>query len=94
MFQVINLQRSKHSSRERILFTINLGVASKRLLALERHPSDISTVKEYECHWRERLDSLCLDEINKWWEVDHASVLTEVGTGLILRRCFFRAHPL
>jgi len=77
---IINFQRSTESSAETIVFTVNLGVASKRLLKLipigraSRSKPDI-----WDCHWQERLGHLLDENKDVWWTVDHQTSVDQLS---------------
>jgi len=74
---VINLQRSRNSTREQIQFTINIGVWSELLASLDLvSSSPCSTAKgalpsESICHWRQRISQLMPPHRQDvWWSID------------------------
>lgn len=66
---LLDFQKSRKSTADEIIFTINLGVCSGRLLEffspdlLEKKPSIEA------CHWRERVGFLLPERQDKWWLV-------------------------
>ena len=66
---LLDFQKSRKSTADEVMFTINVGVCSGKLLKffspdlLERKPS-IEV-----CHWRERLGFLLPEQRDKWWAV-------------------------
>jgi uncharacterized protein DUF4304 len=76
---IVNFQKSTGSTREKILFTINLGVASTRLLEFfesgrfsDRRPNI------WDCHWHERIGSLLPGRQDTWWSIDATTPLEEL----------------
>jgi hypothetical protein len=67
--QVVNYQKSSYSDRHDIRFTINVGVASKRLWAFFNGGKTIpASFPEYKCHVRRRIGDL-LGSGDKWWRL-------------------------
>ena len=66
---LIDFQKSRKSSSDEVIFTINVGICSGALLEffspelLEKKPS-IEV-----CQWRERLGFLLPDRQDRWWTV-------------------------
>ncbi len=71
---VINFQKSRYSAVDEKSFTINLAIASKRILEYQGKPTS-SPPPSYACHWAEiRIGSLMPDRKDKWWRLsDEAS---------------------
>jgi Domain of unknown function (DUF4304) len=63
---VINIQRASYSSAYQQSITIDLGIASKRLLRFDGAAEDAPD--EAACHWRARVGDL-LDGRDRWWEI-------------------------
>ena len=72
---LMEFQKSGKSNSDEIIFTINLGVCSGRLLEffspklLERKPS-IEV-----CQWRERIGFLLPERQDKWWLIRSTDLL-------------------
>jgi Domain of unknown function (DUF4304) len=62
----INFQKSRYSAAEEKLFTINLAIAAKRILAYEGKEID-SCPPAYACHWTIRIGRLMPDRNDNWW---------------------------
>lgn len=66
---LLDFQKSRKSTADEVIFTINLGVCSSRLLGffspdlLEQKPSIEA------CQWRERVGFLLPERQDKWWLV-------------------------
>jgi len=65
---VINFQKSTKSTVDSITFTINLGVASKRLLKIY-NPKQIENPDIWDCHWQVRIGHLLPDNKDIWWTI-------------------------
>lgn len=71
-WQVVQFQVSRDSSVNTVIFTINVSVASKRLLVSEgKDPS--RAPREPECHVRQRLGLLPEVKADHWWQVDRTT---------------------
>lgn len=68
VLHIINFQKSDKSTREVLIFTINLGVFS---LFLARREGEPVTEDVWSCHWRERIGFLLPENDDKWWMVDN-----------------------
>jgi len=64
----------ERSTAAEIIFTVNLGVLSKRLswLTDNRDPPKVPAIGE--CHWRERLGVLLPARRDYWWSVDETRI--------------------
>ncbi|MDP9178986.1 MAG: DUF4304 domain-containing protein [Gemmatimonadota bacterium] len=80
---IIDVQKSRKSTADRVLFTLNLGVWSDRVGSFvaggtKSHPPEVD-----DCHWRERIGFLLPDREDKWWTInesdDAAAVIDDVG---------------
>jgi Domain of unknown function (DUF4304) len=78
---LIDFQRSWHSSREILPFTVNLGVASDRLLKFFS-PDKIKRPTIWDCHWRIRLGYL-MNKKDVWWKVDEQTSVENLGKEIL-----------
>lgn len=69
---IIEFQKSDKSSRDKIIFTINLGVVYGRLLESSFNLAKAGIV---DCQLRQRIGKLLPDRPDKWWEVTGSSDL-------------------
>ncbi len=75
---VINVQKSRYSPVDEKSFTINLAIASKRILEYEGK-STSAPPPSYACHWAEiRIGSLMPDLKDKWWNLSDEASYTSV----------------
>ena len=91
---VLNVQRSRYSTREAVSFTINVSVASELVRPhLPRWAAwrEGSRPSEITCQVRRRIGSLLPDDGDRWWDVDAgtdvdalAASLTELLDGYAL----------
>src|SRR5262249_1318628 len=64
---VINFQKSRYSSVGHKSFTVNIAIASKRILQYQGKSAN-APPPSYACHWAEiRIGSLMADHKDKWW---------------------------
>src|ERR1700687_1087954 len=77
---VINFQKSRYPPIDQKSFTINLAIASKRILAYYGKATNVPP-PSYACHWAEiRIGSLMPDGQDKWWTLsDEASYVLVEG---------------
>ena len=77
---IIEYQRSDQSTGEKLVFTINLGVACGELLDSRR--SGLEGARIIDAHLRQRIGMLLPDRTDKWWELtastDRVSLMLEV----------------
>ena len=64
---IVEFQRSMKNSRDRLLFTVNVGVVSGCLL--ETGPSGLKNARVIDAHVRERIGMLLPEHSDKWWEI-------------------------
>lgn len=68
-FALIDVQRSAKSTRERVVFTLNLGVWSDRIAGFMPSSSKAQPPAITECHWRERIGFLLPKREDEWWSI-------------------------
>ncbi len=66
---LINFQRSTTNTSERLIFTVNLGIASSRLLRFSSVRYSENGPKLWDCHWHRRLGELINGE-DIWWTIE------------------------
>ena len=76
---LITIQKSQRSSQNHILFTINLGVASRLLIRFYLGENDVTKLSLDGCHWRTRLGLLTAAEEDVWWSIAEETSITDVG---------------
>jgi hypothetical protein len=81
---LVNFQKSTKSSAERIVFAVNLGIASSRLLEFfpprRLRVSGLAAKPQiWDCHWQMRLGSLVADQKDIWWTVEANTRLEQLG---------------
>lgn len=65
---IVDFQKSSKSSNDAIVFTVNLGVSSKKLLsAYSNHSSKRPSI--WDCQWQIRLGHIMEEKKDIWWTV-------------------------
>ncbi len=79
---VVNFQRDRYNTQERVKFTINLGVWSRRLARFHGVAPDRAVFPaEMDCHWRARIGEFLRGGpslygergphvIDRWWTIE------------------------
>lgn len=83
-WQIINFQKSRRSSRSRVLFTVNLGVGLAAYRDAVHAWPDERPPPHYRCHLRDRLGPLG-DDGDLWWDVDERTDLEVVAADVLQR---------
>lgn len=68
---IIEFQRSVKSSKETLLFTLNMGVVCGNLL--DEGPSGIESAQIIDAHVRQRIGMLLTDRPDKWWTITEST---------------------
>lgn len=91
ILHLIGFQRSQNSTRDRLIFSINIGVFSKLLAEKVGGPESPSST--WDCHWESRLGFLMPEETDRWWEcsTDHDA---EASAGEVIAAIADYALPL
>jgi hypothetical protein len=66
VWHLVSFQKSRSSTAARTSFTVNLGVASKRVLQFTEFEKPPAVE---ECHWQQRLGQLGPERTDLWWEL-------------------------
>ena len=66
---IISFQRSQRSTKDNIIFTLNIGVCSRKLFEYQNEGVDRIPSSETDCHLRLRIGHLLPQPEDKWWEV-------------------------
>ena len=91
---MVQFQRSTTNTRDRLTFTVNLGIAVGALL----YPGqELSKMREWDGHLRMRLGELLPDRADKWWTLDGSqepqAVANEVARAIAeIAVPYFDAH--
>jgi len=68
---IVEFQRSTKNSREKLLFTVNLGVICGQLL--DSGPDELKKARIEDAHLRQRIGMLLPNRPDKWWEITEAT---------------------
>jgi hypothetical protein len=82
---LINFQKSVASNKDRLSFTINLGIASGRLLDFLSAKRRGLGLTIDDCHWASRIGALLPPRHDKWWTINCETSLEDMGRGIV--RC-------
>jgi hypothetical protein len=79
---LINFQKSTKSTSKQIIFTVNLGIASARLLRFfsAKYPEKGPNI--WDCHWQRRLGQL-IDSEDMWWSIEFRTLIDELGENIL-----------
>jgi Domain of unknown function (DUF4304) len=81
-YGVVNFQKSRNSTKDVLVFTINFGVYSSVLGHLLYGYNDLINPDVEQCQWEARLGSFMPDSPDYWWNVNVSdnfnSVVSEV----------------
>jgi hypothetical protein len=81
--EVVNFQGSWNSTRETYIFYVNLGVFNRRIFEFNKEFGPLRELpaypKEYECHWRKRLNMLLPYQRSEKWLIRLGDNLAALG---------------
>ncbi|NOT60999.1 MAG: DUF4304 domain-containing protein [Acidobacteria bacterium] len=78
---IINFQKSSKTSKDEIVFTINLAVISGTLQKFFSART-IESPNLTDSHWRCRIGALLAENLDKWWVISNATSLEELKNEL------------
>ena len=64
---IVQTQRSRDSTKERVIFTVTVGVYCRRVAECAGERSALMSV--YQCHWNERIGFFSPEHRDVWWTV-------------------------
>lgn len=73
---IVEFQKSLKSTADEVLFTINLGIVSGRLLAFYSS-SELGQPILDQSHWRQRIGALLPHPEDRWWSIGAQADLDE-----------------
>lgn len=83
---VVNFQRSLYSVPGETSFTVNAGVASKKILSFCGEPAN-KAPRHYCCHWESRIGQLIPGNLDRWWtlsdERSHENITPELKDRIV-----------
>jgi len=68
-YALVEIQKSRKSVKDKILFTVNLGIVCSELLKLEDPNREPGKCRVVDAHLRLRLGMLLPGRRDKWWEI-------------------------
>jgi|EndMetStandDraft_4_1072995.scaffolds.fasta_scaffold468543_2 uncharacterized protein DUF4304 len=75
---VIQFQRSVANTRDKILFTVNLGVVCGELI--EPHEPPLERAGAFGAHLRDRVGKFLPGRPDKWWEITEGTDVDALAT--------------
>jgi len=66
-----------------IVFTINVGVISQRILSFYGQDPSIKKPDIWETHWRSRIGHLMPENEDVWWSIDQETEFEKLGQSLL-----------
>jgi hypothetical protein len=78
---IVEFQKSDKSTKQELLFTINIGVVCGDLLDADR--TDVNQVTIMHAHLRNRLGMLLENPHDTWWEVNATSDVNRLASELV-----------
>jgi hypothetical protein len=79
-WKIISFQKSRKSTANDIVFTVNVAVASTRLIDFFMGSSDPDQPPQVtQCHWRQRLGAEPAESGDKWWTVRSRDSAEKIG---------------
>jgi hypothetical protein len=76
---VINFQKSQGSTKDKVTFTVNLGIYSEVLARFYYKWREGTPPTESACHWRERVGFLLPENQDHWWVIDETTLLPSLA---------------
>lgn len=86
---LLHFQKSGKSTKKRVLFTLNIGICSGRLLAFFSPYFARRVPLIEECHWRDRIGHFLAVKDDTWWTLTDQDSLG--CTSIEVRRCILEA---
>lgn len=82
-YGVINFQKSRDSTKDVVLFTINFGVYSNVLGRLQYGYSDSAKPEVEQCHWQSRVGNFMPGSPDYWWNVNISDTLSSIISNVV-----------
>jgi hypothetical protein len=76
---IIDFQKSTQSNSSAIIFTINVGIASHRILTFFSIIDENKKPTVWDSQWNERLGHLLPEKQDIWWTIDQGTNIAELG---------------
>ena len=82
-FGLIDFQKSQKTSREAVVFTVNLGVVSGKLVRFFSPSKKVGPpARVSDWHWRERLGFLLAEGRDQWWSISAGTDVRRISQTL------------
>lgn len=82
-YGVINFQKSRDSTSETILFTINFGIYSNLLERMRLGYSESKKPEVEQCHWHARIGNFMPGGPDYWWKVNASADLRNIVSSVM-----------
>jgi hypothetical protein len=76
---IINFQKSQKSDSSQIVFTVNMGIASKRILNFLSFPEEKQRPLIWDTQLRVRLGHLLWEGHDVWWTINQETTIDTLG---------------
>jgi len=77
-YGILNFQKSRDSTRQVAIFTINFGIFSNTLGRLEFTNNDSKKPDIGQCHWESRIGHFMPNSPDYWWKISMAEDLPSI----------------
>jgi len=92
VIHLIEVQGSRSSTNQEVLFTVNVGVFVPALIYPDVR--DVTRPSIPDAHWRERLGFLCPEQKDLWWKVSSAHEALDAAEDVAARNQRFALPAL
>jgi len=83
-WKVIHFQKSRNSTSDEVIFGVNFGICSARLLDFFTSSRDaVRPPQVAECHWRQRLGAVPPDGGDRWWSIRSTTQTAKIGEEIL-----------
>lgn len=82
-FGIVNFQKSRDSTKELVVFTINFGVYSNSVGQLIDGYNDLARPEVEQCQWRARVGAFMLGSPDYWWKVKMSDNLNSTTSSVM-----------
>ncbi|MBS1780160.1 MAG: DUF4304 domain-containing protein [Bacteroidetes bacterium] len=81
-YAVVNFQKSKESTKQTTIFTINFGVYSNVLGQFEHRHENLVMPQIEQCHWHARIGAFMPGSPDFWWKADISDDISNIVSNL------------
>jgi len=82
-YGVVNLQKSRESTKDIVRFTINFGIYSDALGRLQYDYNSSAKPEVEQCHWEARVGSFMPGSPDYWWNVSISDNLSSITSNVM-----------